>query len=134
MSDTPDASIDYRTKLVMEILDQWGTTAEQKMALLSLEGHARPRHLARFRRGEALPAVDVVQQRIEHLLGIADALWTMNPHNSQIGSIWMNRTHRRFESRTPLQTMLEDGLEGVLYVRCHVDCAFDWQQDDENTT
>lgn len=130
MSESRENKLDYRTLQVFELLDDWGTSAQEKITLLCLEGHAKPRNLSRFRRGEALPDVNLIQDRIEHLLGIADALRTMNPHNSQIGSIWMNKIHRRFENRTPLNTMLEDGLQGILYVRRHVDCAFDWQQDE----
>lgn len=119
-----------RTQQVFELLEEWGTTAEEKIQLLELASYAKPRNIVRYRRGLALPDVTNVQQRLEHLLGIAEALRTMNPHNEQIGAIWMNQVHRRFSGRTPLQTMLEDGIQGVLFVRCHVDCAFDWQQDE----
>jgi len=129
MSDSSGDRPDYKTLLVFEMLDDWGTTSEQKMELLNLKQFAKIRNLSRYRRGEALPAEGEIWQRVEHLLGIADALRTMNPHNAKIGGIWINKTHRRFENRTPLQTMLEDGLQGILYVRCHVDCSFDWQQD-----
>ena len=31
--------------------------------------------------------------------------------------------------RTPLATMLEDGLQGIIAVRKHLDCAYDWYVD-----
>ena len=131
MSNVPTEIMLFRTRQVLALLDEWGTSAEQKIDLLALTQFVKPRHLSRYRRESAFPDEDIVQQRIDHLLGISDALRTMNPHNGQIGSIWMNKSHRRFENRTPLQTMLEDGLQGILYVRRHLDCSFDWNEDDK---
>ncbi|HLO27512.1 MAG TPA: antitoxin Xre/MbcA/ParS toxin-binding domain-containing protein, partial [Anaerolineales bacterium] len=63
-------------------------------------------------------------ERIEHLVGIADALRTSYPRNAYMASIWMNRINHRFDNRTPLAAMLEDGLNGIIAVRTHLDCAY----------
>jgi hypothetical protein len=36
------------------------------------------------------------------------------------------RNNHRFDNRTPLVAMLEDGLDGIMAVRMHLDCAYDW--------
>jgi hypothetical protein len=67
-----------------------------------------------------------VRERVEHLLGIAEALRTAYPHNRQAGAIWLNRVNYRFDDRTPLAAMVEDGIVEILAVRMHLDCAYDW--------
>jgi len=37
-------------------------------------------------------------ERIEHLVGIADALRTSYPRNAYMSSIWMNRINHRFDN------------------------------------
>jgi len=75
-----------------------------------------------------LPEDPAVAERVEHLVGIADALRTTFPRNANMGLIWLHRRNARFNDRTPLATMLEDGLLGVIAVRAHLDCAWDWDQ------
>ncbi|HEX19984.1 MAG TPA: DUF2384 domain-containing protein [Acidiferrobacteraceae bacterium] len=41
------------------------------------------------------------------------------------GAIWMNKPNRMLQNRTPLNTMVKDGL---LAVHVHLDCAFDWRE------
>jgi hypothetical protein len=42
----------------------------------------------------------------------------------------MNKINHRFDNRTPLAAMLEDGLGGIIAVRTHLDCAYDWHISD----
>jgi hypothetical protein len=65
-------------------------------------------------------------ERVEHLLGIATALRTTFPHNSRMDAQWMRRTNRYFRRRSPLATIFEDGIEGLIRVRSHLDCAYAW--------
>jgi Antitoxin Xre/MbcA/ParS C-terminal toxin-binding domain len=44
---------------------------------------------------------------------------------------WLKRRNRRFGNRRPLEIMLEDGINGVLAIRTHLDCAYDWHRDDQ---
>jgi hypothetical protein len=37
--------------------------------------------------------------------------------------------HAVVDHRTPLAVMLEDGLAGVIAVRVHLDCSYDWKID-----
>jgi len=113
-------------RLIIALLDDWGVSSEHQVQLLALPDGTRPGAIRHFRNGKALPDTDAVRERCEHLVGIADALRTSFPLNARMGGVWMNRDHRQFDSRTPLQVMIEDGLQGVISVRAHLDCAYDW--------
>ena len=114
------------TRAIVGLLDSWGVSAAAQMELLALPEGTRPGAMRQFRQSTPFPEDARVMERIEHLIGIADALRTSYPHNAHMGSIWMNKANHRFENRTPLAAMLEDGMGGIIAVRTHLDCAYDW--------
>ena len=114
---------------LMELLDEWGVPPQDQIRLLALPETTRPRQLVKYKHTLCLPETPEVVVRIEHLLGIADALRTSYPMNEHMGTLWLHRPHRRFQKRTPLQCMIEDDLHGLLAVRRHLDCAYDWELD-----
>lgn len=116
------------TQLVMTMLDDWGVSHKDKLNLLDLPEHIRSRAIRRFYEDEPLPDDPKVFERIDHLLGIADALRTSYPLNGHMVSFWLNQKNQRFENLTPLVYMLQSGLRGVVAVRAHLDCAWDWHQ------
>lgn len=113
-------------RTVMALLDDWGLDARDQIRLLALPPDTKPRQLRRYCDNTPLPEEPLVQERVEHLLGIAEALRTSYPHSRQGGAIWLHRVNYRFDDRTPLAAMLEDGIAGILAVRTHLDCAYDW--------
>jgi hypothetical protein len=115
------------TLKIMKAVDDWGLSGDQIMALLDLPEGQRSRHLQKFRDDTPLPDTEAVNMRISSLLGIIDALRTSNPRNVNMGARWMNMPHRRFQKRTPVRTMLEDGGEGVIAVLSELDCAYAWE-------
>lgn len=119
-------------RIITGLLNNWNIAARDQIALLALPGKVRAREMKKF--GEDLPFPDVpeVIERAAHLLGIADALRTTYPLNDAMGGIWMHRVNRRFQDRSPLQKMLEEGLRGIIEVRIHLDCAFGWRRDASN--
>jgi hypothetical protein len=118
------------TRAIVHLLDSWGVNAADQVVLLALPAGTRPGAIRQFRQSTPFPEDAGVMERIEHLVGIADALRTSYPHNAYMGSIWMNKVNHRFDNRTPLTAMLEDGLSGVIAVRTHLDCAYDWHISD----
>ena len=114
------------TRSIIDMLDDWGLQDSEQIALLGLPEDTRSRQIRKFRNDTPLPEEEVVMERVEHLAGIADALRTSYPTNAMGGSMWMNRRNSRFQDRTPLQAMLEDGIRGIVAVRIHLDCAYDW--------
>jgi hypothetical protein len=116
------------TRLIMRMLDEWGVSHGDKIILLALPGQIRTRAMRRFYDNEALPDDEAVFERIDHLLGIADALRTSFPLNGHMASFWLNKKNQRFDNKTPLDYMLEGGLQNVVAVRAHLDCAWDWHR------
>jgi hypothetical protein len=120
------------THLIMTMLDDWGVSNRDKVTLLSLNGQVKSRAMGRFYQDEPLPDDPVVFERIEHLLGIADALRTSFPLNGYMTAYWLNQKNHRFENMTPLNYMLEGGDENVIAVRAHLDCGWDWHRKESN--
>lgn len=112
---------------VMRLLDEWGLEGKQIIQLLALPTNTRVRHLDKFRNGDAFPASNNTSIRIEHIVGIADALRTTFPRNSHMGFRWLRTPHRRFRNKTPMETMLQSET-GLLRVRSELDCAYAWDQ------
>ncbi len=115
------------TKMTMQLMDDWGLDAKQIIQLLALPSNIRTRHLEKFRHGDAFPMNEETLSRIEHIAGIADALRTTYPCNSQMGSRWLHTPHRRFRNNTPIETMLKSD-SGLLRVRSELDCAYAWDR------
>jgi hypothetical protein len=113
-------------RAIIALLDEWGLAARDQIRLLALPADTKSRQLRRYYENTPLPDEPLVRERVEHLLGIAEALRTSYPHSRHAGAIWLNRVNYRFDDRTPLVAMLEDGIVGILAVRTHLDCAYDW--------
>ena len=115
------------SRSIMHMLDDWGAGAADIILLLSLPATTRSRHLQRYRQDTPLPENEATVTRVAHLIEIADALRTTFPRNARMGPVWMRTPHRRFGGRTPLETMLQNGLHGIISVRAELDCAYAWQ-------
>ncbi|MCG6887591.1 MAG: DUF2384 domain-containing protein [Proteobacteria bacterium] len=113
-------------RVVMTILDNWGLNAAQQVTLLNLPDKTPTRMLRRYRDDTPLPDTREVNERVEHIIGIVDALRTTYPHNPSMGQVWMKQKNKRFSRRAPVHVMVEDGLDGLVAVRSHLDCAYDW--------
>lgn len=111
----------------LQQLANWALAPEQVIALLGLSADTKPRHLSAYLKGErSLPATPETQMRLEHIAGITEALATTFPFSTQMRSVWLQRPHRRFQQRSPLAVMLEEGLDGLQKVRMDVDCAYSY--------
>lgn len=114
----------YLTSLVIGVLDDWGIEQKDQVALLGIP-NARPREITRLRRGAALPQDEAVIERCKHILGIHHALQLVFPHNPHMPNFWVTCTNRQF-NKTPLEVMLEEGIDGIRRVRGHLDCTSTW--------
>lgn len=115
------------TNTTMALLDDWGLGAADIINVLGLPSSTRFRQLEHYRRDTPFPSDEQIMLRIEHLIGIADALRTTYPLNARIGVVWMRKPHRRLAQRTPLTVIVEDGLDGLRSVRAELDCAYSWE-------
>jgi hypothetical protein len=119
--------------MLMALLNSWGISNADKVELLDLPSGTKPRAIVQYQQGMPLPDSEAVQVRVEHLVGIAEALRLAYPRNAQGASLWLNRPNKRFSDRTPLAAMLEDGLRGITAVRIHIDCSYDWHMDTQRS-
>jgi len=129
---SPEQKIEL-TKMIMAMLDDWGVSHENKILLLDLPSDIKSRNVRRFYIDRPLPESSEVGSRINHLLGIADAIRTSYPRNQQMASFWLNKKNHRFENMTPLEFMLQGGTKNVIAIRSHLDCAWDWDQDEKES-
>ena len=112
---------------IMVILDGWGLNAKQLASLLALPDGTPTRALRRYREDTPFPNDSVLYERVEHIIGISDALRTSYPHNPPMAALWMKQANKRFDGVSPIQKIVREGLDGLMTVRSHVDCAYDWQ-------
>ena len=117
------------TTRVIAVLDDWRLTSAEKIFLLALPDDTRSRSIQKYQQGTPLPFDDAVLTHVGHLLGIGQSLRLANPRNTQAASLWLHRPHRRFDNRTPMAVMLEDGLDGIINIRKEIDCSYDWITD-----
>jgi len=114
--------------MVVNMLDDWGIKASDQVNILALPQGTPTRMLRRYHDDTPLPDDPAVMQRVEHLLGIADALRTTFPRNANIGLMWLKQPCKRLRRRRPMDIMIEDGLSGLITVRTHLDCSFAWRE------
>jgi hypothetical protein len=118
--------------MMIDLLDSWEIRSHHHMiSLLSLPSNTPTRAIRKYRQCNPFPENEQTEEKVEHLIGIADALRTTFPRNAQMGSQWMNKPHKRFNGKSPLKVMIEEGLDGVVAVRALLDCSFAWKKYDE---
>lgn len=113
------------TRGVLGMLDDWDIAAKDQLVLLGM-GDAPAREVNRLRDSRPLPDEPDVMLRVEHLIAIADALRTTYPFSKRMGKLWMHKANRKFRQRTPVATMVEDGIVGLVSVRSYLDCSYSW--------
>lgn len=115
---------------VVSYLDSWQVSSEEMLAILGAP-EIKPRHLPHYRKmTKAFEQTKEVMQRINHVVGIADALRTTFPHSDTMRLRWLRQPHRRFRKKTPLAVILDGGVNGLLKVRVEVDCAYGYAIND----
>lgn len=120
------------SQAVMGYIDSWKLSNEEIINVLGLDASTRTRHIQHFRSGDkVLPQDKQVMQRVDHIVGIADALRTTFPFSDQMRLLWLRKPHRRFQRNTPLSVILDKGLDGLMKVRIEVDCAYGWKISEE---
>jgi len=115
-------------RMVVNLLEEWGVRPSDAVNILALPEGTKGRALRRYQEDTPLPDDPEVMKRVEHLMGIADALRTTFPRNASIGLIWLKQPCKRLRRRRPLEIMIEDGLSGLITVRTHLDCSFAWRE------
>ncbi|MFK5894027.1 MAG: DUF2384 domain-containing protein [Pseudomonadota bacterium] len=114
---------------IMATLDNWKLSGDEILNVLALPKKVKVRHLGQFRKENPLPDTPEVNERIRHIIGITKALRTSYPMNPHMAKFWLNQKTKRFNNQTPLQVITANGLEGLVDIRKHLDCTYDWFSD-----
>ncbi len=116
------------TVRILEILDGWGMSSAEIISLIALPEKIPTRALRRYRDNTPFPVSPELEERLEHIIGITDALRTSYPHNPNMGKIWIRQRSKKLKNQIPLQIIIENGLEGIIEIRKHLDCSYDWHK------
>ena len=116
------------TVRIMETLDSWGMSSAEIISLIALPEKTPTRALRRYRENTAFPLSPELEERINHIIGITDALRTSYPHNPHMGKMWMRQRSKKLNNQIPLQIITENGLHGIVEIRKHLDCSYDWHK------
>jgi hypothetical protein len=112
--------------VIMALFDAWKVAPEQQVALLGLPASTKARSLTRYRQGTPFPDDAHLLARVENFLSINSALHTTFPHSQAMARLWITTPNRSFSNHSPLQVMLEQGMEGIRQIRRHLDCTQNW--------
>lgn len=123
MELTPELCLKITQQSIL-VMQNWGMNEKEAITLAGLEGIVKARHIDQYKEEKAFPNEKDIYMRLEHILGIDEALATTYPRNEQMARMWLNRPHRRFSKRTPLEIMLNEGPRGLVSVRMDLDCTF----------
>lgn len=111
---------------LLSSLDAWGVTAGEQVVLLGLPEGTKPRELNRFRMGTPLPDDEQTRQRVKLLLSIQNSLDHSFPHSADMANLWVTTENIHLNERTPLQVMLEGGLDGMAMISNHLNATDNW--------
>ena len=114
------------TRGTVNLLESWGLRTEEMMVLLDLRGKSR--HFAQYRYNTPFPDEPGLMRRIEYLVRIDDALRTTYPTHPSMGKRWLRQRNHKFNRRSPLSMMMDEGERGLVYVLARLDCTFAWDQ------
>jgi hypothetical protein len=114
------------TRRTMDLLECWGLSARDIVAILCLPDTVKARAVARFREEVPFPDDPTVNRRVAYLMRIEDALKTYFPRNPEMRNLWVKRGNKQFGRKAPVAVMVEDGESGLISVLSHLDCTFAW--------
>jgi len=115
-----DVSRSALSKMVIKLFLRWNLSTADQLELLGLSSKSRAM-LAKYGRGEALPATRDTLDRVGWLLAIHKALRLLYPQNEDIRYSWVSRRNTAFNNLTPLTVMKEQGIIGIAKVARYLD-------------
>lgn len=108
-------------RMVLRLMDLWDLPLPQQAELLGLSGRGARQTIGRYRAGRPLgPSRDLLD-RVGHLLGIHRSLRILFPHNRDLAYGWMTRPNLRFNGKTPVEVVQDQGFLGLIAIRRYLD-------------
>jgi len=106
--------------LIIRLFNLWQLSTADQLDLLGLSVKSRSM-LAKYARGEALPATRDMFDRVGWLLAIHKALRLLYPRNEELRYSWVSRRNAAFGNLTPLEVMKDQGIIGIARVARYLD-------------
>ncbi len=100
-------------RAIFRILDAWQVPKDMQPALLGLDPALENRILKRCRLGGPLPDRPEVYARAALLLKIDNALHKLFPRSDLAASLWVTTPRVKLGGITPLEVMLQQGIDGL---------------------
>ncbi|MGF1545977.1 MAG: antitoxin Xre/MbcA/ParS toxin-binding domain-containing protein [Thiotrichales bacterium] len=111
----------------MALFDSWGLSPRDILSVLEIDSVAI-RHVDKFRNDRSFPDGVEMDERIEHLICIAEALHTAYPLNPQMAKVWLRRSNRKLGNLPPMEHLVSGGMDGLRNVRAELDCTYAWKR------
>jgi len=129
MTSEQDMTTERRMDLaqtLIRVLRNWGLSSEQQIALLGLPEGTKARALNKFVAGTPFPDDYNSLMRANYLLSIQNAVSSLFPHNATAANYWMTTPSHYFTDHTPLDIMLNEGVDGMRRVLNYLNGDEDW--------
>ena len=108
-------------KMVTKLFSLWGLEPVDQLALLGLDP-ADEDLLDCLRSGEAeLPETGETMERVSWLLTVHKALRIAYPYNRDLVYRWVTAKNLRYDGRTPLEIMRQEGLAGIKRIAVYLE-------------
>lgn len=108
----------------MALFEHWKLTTAEQSTLLGLSPDSRSA-VSRYKKGEPLPDQTDLLGRVGHLLAIHRSLHVLFPYNRNLVYQWVRLPNARFDGRSALDVMCNDGFLGIVAVRRYLDFVRD---------
>ena len=109
------------TRKIMGVLARWDIEPMDQCRLLGLPSSEAGYRFRRLRQGDVLGDESETWERVALLLRIENAVNQVFPHSSVSADLWVTTPRAKFANRTPLELMLEGGIEGIRRVARSLD-------------
>ncbi len=108
------------TKIIMNLLDEWGLSTAQQLRLLGLRETSR-NMLIRYRNNQSvMPYEQDKLDRMGIMLAIYKNLYDLYPENENIRKLWIHKKNKNFDGQKPIAVMLS-GIFGMADVMRYLD-------------
>lgn len=109
------------TSKVFKIFDLWNLTIEEKLGALGVP--INKLLLEKYKNDSAIFENKDLLNRTENLLVIYKYLNLLFPANAELANSWMKTRNKAFDGNMPIETIIDMGLPGLIYIRRYLEAA-----------
>lgn len=110
-------------KAVTKLFNYWKIPQEAQCSLLGISIASRKKLKSMGEGTDGIPTGRDSHERVGYLLAIHKALRLLYPKNPELLYGWVTMRNQKFDGRTPLEVMVEDGYLGVAKVSRYLDMS-----------